>query len=119
MTRDMDPGLIVFSGKLLEGVSIDDAEAAINKEIENFIEDPITQREIEKVINKTEARICYSEINYQGKATNMAFFEFMGDLALINDEAQRYRDITLDKLKEHARALFNPNNCSTLHYLKR
>ncbi|MGL5684157.1 MAG: M16 family metallopeptidase [Marinifilaceae bacterium] len=119
VTGDMDPGLFIFSGKLLDGVSVADAEQAINQEIERFIENPITQREIEKVINKTEARICYSEINYQGKATNLAFFEFLGNLELINSEAQSYRNITLPKLKEHARQLFNPNNCSTLHYLKR
>lgn len=119
VTGDMDPGLFVFSGKLSEDVGILDAEKAIDDEIEKFIEAKISQREIDKVINKTEARISYSEINYQGKATNLAFFEFLGDITLINDEASRYREITIEKLKEHARTLFNPKNSSTLHYLKK
>ncbi|MEG1950253.1 MAG: pitrilysin family protein [Odoribacter sp.] len=118
ITGDMDPGLFVFSGKLSEGVDIQQAEDAIDEEIEKFIRDSISAREVEKVINKTEARISYSEINYQTKASNLAFFEFLGDVHLINTEGERYSHITVDKIKETAADLFRQENCSTLWYLK-
>ena len=114
----MDPGLFVFSGKLSEGVEIEEAEAAIQNEINHFIEDPITERELQKVINKTDARISYSEINYQNKSANLAFFDYLGDIDLINSESDRYAQVSLDMLKQTARELFSTDNCSTLWYLK-
>lgn len=119
VTGDSDPGLFVFSGKLLDNISTDEAEQAIQNEIEHFICDRITDREVEKVIHKTEARICYGEINYQSKANNLAFFEFLGDIDLINTEVSRYSSITTEKIKETARTVFDPSNCSTLLYLKK
>lgn len=118
ISGDTDPGLFIFSGKLSEGTDIRQAEKAIQNEIDKFIRDEITERDVQKVINKTEARISYSEINYQSKASNLAFFEFLGNIDLINAEASRYAEITTAKIKETAAGLFRPENCSTLYYLK-
>lgn len=119
VTGDIDPGLFVFSGKLSEGSSVEAAEASMEKELKNFIEDPIPGHELRKVIHKTEARISFSEINYQSKANNLAFFEYLGDAELINNENKKYEQITPEKMKETARNLFRPENCSTLIYLKK
>lgn len=118
ISGDTDPGLFIFNGKLSEGTDIGQAEEAIKNEIGKFIREDITGRDIQKVINKTEARISYSEINYQAKASNLAFFEFLGDLSLINTECARYAGVTTEKIKETARNLFREENCSTLWYLK-
>lgn len=119
VSGDADPGLFIFSGKLSEGTDIHQAEAAIDREIEKFIQDEIAEREIQKVINKTEARIAYSEINYQNKAGNLAFFEFLGDVNLINTEDQNYSSVNREKIKATAREIFREENSSTLYYLKK
>lgn len=119
VTGDMDPGLFIFSGKLSEGTDIRQAEEAIDEEIAKFIRDGVTEREVQKVINKTEARISYGEINYQNKANNLAFFDFLGDVELINSEAERYRAVDADKIRETARDIFRKENSSTLYYLKK
>lgn len=119
VTGDADPGLFVFSGKLSEGVTIRQAEEAIDLEIEKFIEERISDREIEKVIHQTEARIAYSEINYQNKGNNLAFFEFLGDINLINTEGTYYSQLNATAIKETARQLFRKENSSTLYYLKK
>lgn len=119
VSGDADPGLFIFSGKLSEGTDIHQAEAAIDREIEKFIQDEIAEREIQKVINKTEARIAYSEINYQNKAGNLAFFEFLGDVGLINTEDQNYSSVDREKIKATAREIFREENSSTLYYLKK
>ncbi|MBD9179097.1 MAG: insulinase family protein [Odoribacter splanchnicus] len=118
VSGDTDPGLFIFSGKLSEGTDIREAEKAILNEIDKFIRDEITERDVQKVINKTEARISYSEINYQSKASNLAFFEFLGNIDLINAEGSRYAEVTTAKIKKTASRLFRPENCSTLCYLK-
>lgn len=119
VSGDADPGLFIFSGKLSEGTDIRQAEAAIDNEISKFISEAISDREVQKVINKTEARISYSEINYQNKANNLAFFEFLGDVDLINSEGSRYSCINVDKIKKTAADVFSKDNCSTLFYLKK
>ncbi len=83
-----------------------------------FIHDPITDREFEKILNKTEARISYSEINYQNKAANLAYFEFLGDIDLINTEKVRYEKTDIRQVKATAQEIFRAENCSTLLYLK-
>lgn len=118
ITGDMDPGLFIFSAKLSEGVAIEEADRNIQQEIRSFIEEDIPEREIQKVINKTEARMAYNEINYQNKSANLAFFEYMGNIDLINTERSRYEQITHQALKETARQVFSPENGSTLWYLK-
>ena len=91
---------------------------AILDEIEHFIQNPISERELQKVINKTEARISYSEINYQGKSANLAFFDYLGNIDLINQECARYAQISVETIKATAQNMFKPENCSTLWYLK-
>ena len=119
VSGDADPGLFIFSGKLSAGTDIQQAEAAIDEEIHQFIQDRISEHEVQKVINKTEERIAYSEINYQSKASNLAFFEFLGDINLINTETECYQQIDINKIKATAQAIFSPSNCSTLYYLKK
>lgn len=119
VSGDADPGLFIFSGKLSEDVSAEQAEQAIDREIERFIRDDISDHEVEKVINKTKARIAYSEINYQNKAGNLAFFEFMGDIDLINTEENRYSQMDVDTIRNTARQIFKKENSSTLYYLKK
>lgn len=119
VSGDTDPGLFVFCGKLSEDVSVEEAEEAMENELKRFINDPITEREVRKIIHKAEARISYGEINYQTKAGNLAFFEFLGDAGLINNENEKYENITVEKLKATAQALFRPENSSTLIYLKK
>ena len=51
VSGDRDPGLFIFSGKLSEGIDIRQAEAAIDQDIEHFIKDEITFREVVTFIN--------------------------------------------------------------------
>lgn len=116
---EMDPSLFAFSGKLSEDSHIEDADKAILNEIDKFLNEDISEKEIQKVINKAESRICFGEINYQNKAANLAFFEYLGDLDLINNEVEKYKDVSIRKLKEEAENMFRTDNCSTLYYLRK
>lgn len=118
ITGDMDAGLFIFCGKLSEGISFEQAEESINQEIDNFINAPIAQREFEKIIHKREAQLCFGEINYQNKAANLAFFEMLGNIELINAEKEVYENVTLEEMQSFAKHLFRNENCTTLYYEK-
>jgi len=119
VTGDVDPGLFIFRGKLSENSNIEEADLAIESEIHKFINNDISNREIQKIKNKAESKILFSEISYQSKAGNLALFEFMGNVDMVNEEVNFYESTNIFKIKECAKEIFNANNCSTLLYLKK
>lgn len=119
ISGDNDPGLFTVAGKLINGVSIEKATQMIWQELNRLIEDRVGNTELQKVINKVEANLVYSEINYLNKAMALSAFELLGDAALINKQNQYYRNVTVEKVRETAQQLFRKENCSTLLYLKK
>ena len=116
ISGDVDPGLFVFTGQLLPGVTAETAEAAFREEIEALQNTAATEYEIEKVKNKFEANTLFGELNVMNKAMNLGFYEMLGDLELINREVDRYRAVTEDDIRSFSRRIFRPENSSTLIY---
>ena len=50
------------------------------------------------------------------RANSLAFYELLGDANLMNVELEKYNAITAEDIQEYTRAIFTPNNSSTLHY---
>ena len=116
VTGDVDPGLFVFTGQLLPGVTPGEAEAAFREEIETLQTASAAAREIEKVKNKFEANTLFGELNVMNKAMNLGFYEMLGDLALINREVGLYRAVVDDDIRSFSSRTFRPENSSTLIY---
>ena len=116
VTGDVDPGLFVFTGQLLPGVTPKEAEAAFREEIETLQTASAAAREIEKVKNKFEANTLFGELNVMNKAMNLGFYEMLGDLALINREVGLYRAVGDDDIRSFSSRTFRPENSSTLIY---
>ncbi len=116
ITGDIDAGLFMISGHLNEGVRFEEAEAAIRKELNDLMENPVEPRELEKVVNKVESSLVFSEINALNKAMNLAYFELLGDAHKCNDEAAHYRAVKPEDIQRVARELFRKENSSTLYY---
>lgn len=119
ISGDNDPGLFSVSGKLIDGVNIDEAHQAVWNELNRIKSDLISENELKKVINKVEATLVYAEINYLTKAISLAGFELMGDANIINQQSELYRDVSAQKIIDVAGRIFTPENCSTLYYLKK
>ena len=116
VTGDVDPGLFVFTGQLLPGVTPKEAEAAFREEIETLQTASAAAREIEKVKNKFEANTLFGELNVMNKAMNLGFYEMLGDLALINREVGLYRAVGDADIRSFSSRTFRPENSSTLIY---
>lgn len=119
ITGDADPGLLTIGGKLIEGMSMEKAEAAIREELEILKNELIDRNELQKVINKAEANLLYSEISYLNKAMALAAYELLGDAGLINRQNEMYRAVNAEQLNAVARRLLVDSNCSTIYYHKR
>ncbi len=116
ISGDIDNGLFVFTGKLVNGIDMYEAEDALNIEIEKIKLTEVTDDELQKVKNKIESTIEFSEINVLDKAMNLAYNELLGDADLINKEIALYKQVSKNDIKKVANQIFNKNNCSTLYY---
>lgn len=116
-TADFDNGLLIVEGKLIAGVSIKDAEAAIDEEINSICQTVITADELDKVLNKVESTMEFSEMELSGRALNLAIAEYMGDADLVNTELVLYRKVSPIEIQKAAQQIFRKENCSTLYYL--
>jgi predicted Zn-dependent peptidase len=116
ITGDIDAGLFMVVGTLNKGISFEEAEQAIEVELDLMKHEAVEAKELEKVVNKLEASLVFGEINILNKAMNLAYFELLGDASMINDESEKYRKVTPKKIQDVATELFRKENCSTLYY---
>lgn len=116
ITGTLDPGLFIIEGRPSDGVSLEEAEAAIWEELQLLIDEPIAEEELQKCKNRAESALIFSELSALGKAMNLAFFELLGDADLINREPELYAKISTTDLHRVAKELFRPENCSKLCY---
>jgi zinc protease len=116
---DFDKGLFVISGKINDGVTIEQAEAGIDAEIAKMQNELVAADELQKCKNKIESTVTYSEADVLNKATNLAISELLGDANLINLEIENYQKVTAEQIKEQANKILQKTNCSTLFYLKK
>ena len=112
----VDPGLLTIEGKLIKGVSMQDAEAAVDEELNKLKQFGIEEKELTKVKNRTEAAISFEDMSLMNRAGSLAFYEILGDASLMNSELQRYQEVTAAKILEESRNIFDEKNSSTLHY---
>jgi predicted Zn-dependent peptidase len=113
---ELDEGLFIVSGKLIDGVTMEQADAAINEELDKIKNILVTSDELTKVKNKTEATHIFGEMEVLNKATNLAVSELLGSADLINQEVDKYLNVTAEEIKQVATKIFKKENCSTLYY---
>jgi zinc protease len=116
---DLDKGLFVISGKLPDNVKMENAEQGILEELEKLKTELISETELQKCKNKVESTLTFSETDILTKATNLAISELLGDADLINQEIERYSEVTAERIHEQSLIVLNENSCSTLYYMKK
>lgn len=118
-TGSTDPGLLVIEGKIVEGKSIEDANAAVEAEIEKLVTGGVTEDELQKAKNKIEAMITFEDMTILSRANNLAFYELLGDADLINKEWNNYNTVTTAMLQQTAQEVFRKENSNTLFYKRK
>ena len=112
-----DAGLVVIEGKLVKGVKIEDAENAVEEELEKMKAALVGENELQKVKNKTESMITFEDMSVMSRANSLAYYEILGDAAWMNDELDKYAAVTTQDILEQSRKIFRKENCNTIYYL--
>jgi predicted Zn-dependent peptidase len=117
VSGDHDKGLYMVSGKLSKNISIDQARQAIWKELDRLRQEPVPEKELEKVKNKVEANHVLAQMNYLNMAQELATWENIERAELINEQLEYYRSVSAEDIRKTACQLFRTENCSQLNYL--
>ena len=116
LTGSLDPGLLIISGKLNTGVDLQEANAAVEAVVAEFLAQDVDAQELEKVKNQAESSLVFEEIDLLNRALNLAYSKLQGDANLVNDESRRIQAVTVADVRTAAQSVLRPENCSTLYY---
>jgi predicted Zn-dependent peptidase len=112
----IDKGLLAIEGKLAKGVSMQEAESAVQEELNKVRLELVPEAELQKVKNKTESTIAFEDMSVMNRANSLAYYELLGDANLMNEELEKYNRVTTEDIRREAQEIFRDENCSTLYY---
>jgi predicted Zn-dependent peptidase len=112
----LDPGLLAIEGKLVKGVSMDLAEAAVDNELDRLIREGLDSRELDKAKHKAESMMAFEDMGLANRAASLAFYELLGDAGMMNSELEKYQAVDGASVMDEARSIFKPSNSNTLYY---
>ena len=116
ISGSLDPGLFVVESKLLDEVDIEKAKLMIWSELQKLIDSPISEDELQKVKNSMISGVEFSEVSITNKAINLAYYEMLGDVDLINHQVEEIEAVTIEDIQQVAKEVFRMENCSEVVY---
>ncbi|MHC1708339.1 MAG: M16 family metallopeptidase [Bacteroidales bacterium] len=117
VTGETESGLLIVGGKINQEISVEEAEKAMDAEINKLIQEPVSLRELDKIKNQAETSLKFSEMKVQEKAMTLAFYEHLGDVTLWETEYQHLVNAQAEEILQLAQEIFTEENASTLYYL--
>lgn len=112
----IDPGLMVVSGRLNDGVNLEAAEHEVDKVVGELRENHLSEGELNKVKNQAESILEFGEVEVINRAMNLAFAKLSGDANLVNTEARKIEEVTTSDIKRVSNEVMQEANASVLYY---
>jgi zinc protease len=112
----IDAGILVIEGKLVKGVKMEEAEKAVEGEIEKMKSQLVTANELQKVKNKIESMFAFEDLSLMNRAASLANYELLGDAAMMNTELEKYNMISAEEIHHESNIIFRQENSNTLYY---
>jgi zinc protease len=112
----IDPGLIVVSGRVNNGINLETAEQEVDRVISELRDNHLNEEELNKVKNQAESILEFGEVEVINRAMNLAFAKLSGDANLVNSEARRIEEVTTDDIRRVANEILHEANANTLYY---
>ena len=116
ITGSVDPGLLVFSGKMEQGISSKDAEKALDEVIQEFLDQEISEKSLQKIKNQGEAMKTYENVQLLNRAMNLAYYAHLGNPDLYWQEFEQKSQISSDQIQSWAKKLLREEQSSVLYY---
>lgn len=113
-----DPGVTLAFAIANAGVTAEDLEEAMDAEYDKIKSELISEREYQKLMNQVENDFVSRNNQVAGIAESLANYHiYFGDADLINNEIERYRQVTREDIQRVANKYFTKENRVVLYYL--
>lgn len=112
----IDPGMLVVSGRVKEGIDLESAEAEIDNVLSSLVTGGLDAKELQKVKNQAQTTMEFEKVEVINRAMNLAFATLSGDTDLVNKEAGKNESINQEDVIRVATNLFTEQNSSVLYY---
>lgn len=116
ITASDEKGLFIIDGRLAEGIGYEEGEAALWQALQTFTEQGIKQRNLDKIVHQALYATALNNVSCAHKLAQLAAFESLGQLDLINTELKIYQELSVAEVNAHAKTLFRPEACAVLWY---
>lgn len=112
----IDPGQLIISGRIKDGINLEDAEKEVNAIIQEVIENGVTESELEKVKNQAASTLEFGEVEVMNRAMNLAFAALSGDVDFVNKERAMIESVTTADVQRMAGSILREENSSVMYY---
>lgn len=113
-----DPGIFLTLGLANMGLQPEDLEKSIDAEVDKVKKELVTEREFQKIRNQIENDFISGNSTIVGIAESLANYHvYFGDANLINNEIDRYMNVTREDLMMVANKYLTNENRVVLYYL--
>ncbi len=118
MLNMQETSLLIFLVTAKPGVSVDKLEKELQIEIDRMINEPVSEYELQRIINQIEARKIRELQSVNSKADLLNLFAvYFDDPDLINHEIERYKSIGAADIKKTAGNYLNNDNRVVVTFL--
>jgi zinc protease len=112
----IDPGLLVISGRVKEGIDLYRAEEEVDRLIEDLIVNGVDEEELQKVKNQVETTFEFDEVEVMNRAMNLAVASLSGETERVNYERTLMSKITPHDIQHAAKNILREENASVMFY---
>ena len=116
ITGSEDKGLFIMELRPAKEVTMEAMEAHLGNELAALQQEEIQDSILAKLKTKNESTVCFSNVSASHKATNLGYYESLGDANLINTEADRIAEVTSADIYRVANML-RKDNVTTLRLI--
>ncbi len=112
----IDPGLLVFSGKMEKGQSAELAEKALDEVVATFLTSTVSVNTLTKIKNQAEAMKTYESVQLLNRAMNLAYNAHLGNPDYQQLEYEKKIKIPSEEILKQANKLLREENASVIYY---
>ena len=116
ITGDASQGLMVLSGKLREGVGLEEGMEALRHEARVLAEEMVDEYELRKVVNKYESTAAFSQYKVSDRVLALNYYTWLGQTSLVNEDVAAYARVKAEDVWRVAGELFVEDKENRLYY---
>jgi len=119
ITGTYDPGIFVVSGRPADGISLQNANNALEESLYSFINHTEIEHALQKVKNSVESILLRNEIKIEDRAYTLALSETFHSVERFQNDREYYNNVSENQLIEVFNNTIVPTNETTLFFMRK